>query len=93
VYDFITASGILADNHLDSSVFEEMLLSLKVGGIAVFTTRVEYLTKLGYGPYIEKLENEGKWKFVKKDVFYKYDKHQDQEVGRFAKTEVTIFAY
>ena len=62
----------MADNHLDNSVFEEMLLSLKKGGITIFTTRVEYLTKYGYGPYIEKLEAEGKWKLVKRDVFDKY---------------------
>ena len=28
-YDAITASGILAEGHLDSKVFDEMLLSLK----------------------------------------------------------------
>ena len=38
-YDIITGSGILADNHLDTSVFEEMLLALKKGGFAVFTSR------------------------------------------------------
>jgi len=44
-FAFVTASGILADNHLDCSVFEEMLLALKVGGIACFATRTEYLEK------------------------------------------------
>jgi predicted TPR repeat methyltransferase len=43
-YDAITASGILAEGHLDTSVFEEMLLALKVGGYAVFSTRTMYLT-------------------------------------------------
>ena len=52
-FTFITASGILADNHLDCSVFEEMMLSLKTGGIACFATRTEYLTKYGYGPYMQ----------------------------------------
>ena len=51
-FTFTTASGILADNHLDCSVFEEMLLALKPGGIACFATRTEYLTKYGYGPYM-----------------------------------------
>lgn len=72
-YDFITASGILADNHLDCSVFEEMLLSLKKGGIAIFATRTEYLEKYAYGPYMKKLEDEGKWKFVKETTFNRYD--------------------
>ena len=91
-YDFITASGILADNHLDNSVFEEMLLALKVGGIAIFTTRTEYLTLYGYGPYLKKLVDEGKWKMVKNEAHFKYDKIEEA-VGRFAKTEVQVFAY
>jgi hypothetical protein len=33
-----------------------MLLALKVGGIAVFTTRTQYLTEYGYGNYMEQLE-------------------------------------
>ena len=31
-FDYITASGILAEGHLDSKVFDEMLLALKTGG-------------------------------------------------------------
>ena len=92
-YDFVTASGILADNHLDCSVFEEMLLSLKTGGHAIFTTRTEYLTKYGYGPYMEKLEQEGKWKFVRRDTFIKYNNEETQNIGRYQKTECNCFAY
>lgn len=44
VFDAITASGILAEGHCDSKVFDEMLLALKVGGIASFATRTMYLT-------------------------------------------------
>ena len=73
-FDFTTASGILADNHLDCSVFEEMLLSLRKGGIAVFATRIEYLTSYGYADYMKKLEEEGKWKFLKETTFDRYFK-------------------
>jgi len=38
-----------------------MLLALKTGGVAVFATRTEYLTKYGYGDYMQKLTDEGKW--------------------------------
>ena len=96
-YDFTTASGILADNHLDNSVFEEMLLSLKQGGIAVFTSRTEYLESYGYGAYMQMLEETGKWQFVKKEVYIKYDKLAEEtegkQVGRFQPCEVTCFAY
>lgn len=92
-FDFTAASGILADNHLDCSVFEEMLLALKVGGIAVFTTRTQYLTEYSYGTYMDKLEHEGKWKQVQKDQFFKYDNEEVQGIGRYTKTEMNIFAY
>jgi len=72
-FDFVTASGILADNHLDCSVFEEMLLSCKTGGIAVFATRTEYLTKYGYGDYMAKLTDEGRWKLLTNETFGRYD--------------------
>ena len=91
-FDFITASGILADNHLDCSVFEEMLLSLVKGGIAIFATRSEYLEKYAYGAYMKKLVDEGKWKFVKEVTFPRYDQ-LDDTVGRFTKTEAKAFAY
>ena len=73
-FDIVTASGILADNHLDNSVFEEFLLTLRKGGIACFATRTEYLTKYGYGEYMNKLESEGKWKKVQEITFGRYDK-------------------
>ena len=63
-FDIVTGSGILADNHLDCSVFEEMLLSLKNGGLAIFATRTEYLEKYAYAPYMKKLEEDGRWKLV-----------------------------
>ena len=89
----MTASGILADNHLDCSVFEEMLLALKKGGIATFATRTEYLEKYKYGPYIEKLAEEGKWKFLTNETFGRYDNMKEETVGRFIPTEAQVFAY
>lgn len=47
-FDVITASGILAEGHLDNKVFDEMLLALKTGGYAVFATRTMYLTQYNY---------------------------------------------
>lgn len=85
-FDVVTASGILADNHLDNSVFEEMLLSLKNGGLAIFATRTEYLEKYSYGPYMKKLEDEGRWKLIKNIKFGRYDS-QKERVGRFNPTE------
>jgi hypothetical protein len=92
-FSFTIASGILADNHLDCSVFEEMLLALKTGGIACFATRTEYLTKYGYGPYMQQLTDSGKWKFIKETTFGRYDKLGEDSTGRFKPTEAKGFAY
>ena len=71
-----------------------MLMSLKVGGYAIFTTRVEYLTKYGYGPYIENLEQCGRWKKVKQETHIKYDKSDQIEgMSRFSKNEVFCYAF
>ena len=43
-FEAVTASGILAEGHLDNKVFDEMLLALKQGGYAIFATRTMYLT-------------------------------------------------
>ena len=91
-YDFVTAAGILADNHLDCPVFIEMLAALKVGGIAIFTSRVEYLEQYGYAPFMANLVREGKWIELTKEVFTKYNNLQEQ-VGRFKPTECCIMAY
>ena len=83
----------MADNHLDTSVFEEMLLALRKGGFAIFTSRTEYLIPYGYSEYMQKLEDEGRWKFVKKETYIKYNKLGDAGVGRFKPVESQVFAY
>ena len=47
-FDFVTASGLLAEGHATNDIYDEMLFSLKVGGYAIFTSRVEYLESLNY---------------------------------------------
>jgi len=50
-----------------------MLLALKTGGYAVFSTRTMYLAMYGYGAKIKELEQLGKWKLVKEITFDRYD--------------------
>lgn len=91
-FDAITASGILAEGHLDNKVFDEMLLSLKTGGYAIFATRTMYLTQYNYADRIRELTEQGKWKLVKEITFDRYDKI-GEAVGRFSKVEAKAFAY
>lgn len=91
-FDAITASGILAEGHLDSKVFDEMLMALKTGGHAIFATRTMYLTKYNYIEKINQLVETGKWRLVKEITFDRYDK-LEEAVGRFSKVEAKAFAY
>ena len=91
-FDAITASGILAEGHLGNEVFDEMLLSLKVGGFACFSTRTMYLTKYNYIEKMTALTESGRWELVKEITFDRYDK-LEEAVGRFQKVEVKGYAY
>ena len=91
-FDVVTASGILAEGHLDNKVFDEMLMSLKVGGFAIFATRTMYLTKYNYVEKIAQLDEDKKWQKVHEITFDRYDQ-LDEAVGRFSKVEAKAFAY
>ena len=71
-FDVVTAACILAEGHLMCEVFDEMILALKQGGYAIFTTREEYLDKYGYREAINQLEDRGFWKKVDEREFQKY---------------------
>jgi len=72
-FDAITASGILAEGHLDNKVFDEMLLALREGGFAIFATRTMYLTKYNYIEKMTELEQQGKWRKIHEITFDRYD--------------------
>ena len=91
-FEVVTASGILAEGHLDNNVFDEMLLALKQGGYAVFATRTMYLTQYNYNEKIKQLEDTGKWQKVDEWTFDRYDQ-LEQAIGRFSKVEAKAFAY
>lgn len=91
-FDAITASGILAEGHLGNAVFDEMLIALKVGGFACFSTRTMYLTQYNYIEKMTALTEAGKWELVKEITFDRYDQ-LEEAIGRFTKVEVKGFAY
>lgn len=93
-FDVVTAAGILAEGHLMSEVFDEMLHALKQGGHAIFTTREMYLEKYCYGKAIEELERRGFWKQIKVSKFKRYENiGDDKQIGRFKPVEAMCFVY
>ena len=91
-FDVVTASGILAEGHCDNRVFDEMLMSLKQGGYAVFATRTMYLDKYSYNVKMAELEDQKKWRKVQEVTFDRYDK-LESGIGRFSKVEAKCFAF
>ena len=93
-FDMITAAGILAQGHLDTKVFDEMIMACKgPGSIIIFTTREMYLTDFGYQAKMDELEAQGKWKKLDCLQFERYDKLGDEQIGRYKKVTVMCFAY
>ena len=89
----MTASGLLAEGHATNDVFDEMLLALKVGGYAIFTSRVEYLTSLNYQTGMDERERQGKWKLVDEEEYEKYSNAKDTPIGRFKPVMSKVFTY
>ena len=73
-FDFVTASGLLAEGHATNDIFDEMIMCLKKGGYAVFTSRVEYMTSMNYQEGIER----SYWKLISKDVHEKYSNAREK---------------
>ena len=92
-YDFVTASGLLAEGHATSEVFDEMIFSLKTGGYAIFTSWVEYLEQLGYKEGMEKHVCSGAWKLVKFVDYEKYSNSKENPVGRFKPVISRVYVY
>lgn len=92
-FDFVLASGLLAEGHATNEVFDEMLMALKQGGYAVFTSRVEYLTSLNYQTGIDERVASGKWELVDEEEYEKYSNAKDSPVGRFKPTISKVFTY
>lgn len=92
-FDFVTASGLLAAGHATAAVFDEMILALKKGGYAVFTSRNEYLEPLGYQKGIDEQLESGKWELVTKKAYEKYSNAKDQDLGGFKPTISEVFVF
>jgi predicted TPR repeat methyltransferase len=93
-FDIVVAAGILAQGHLDSSVFQEMLMSAKgPGTMIIFTTRESYLNDYGYQEAMDALVTDNKWKYVDVFDFYRYDNLGEEQIGRYKKTVIKCFAY
>ena len=59
-FDFITATGLINGNHMDKTIFEQMLVPLKRNGYMVFCARFSYLGDYWYNDELTELETLGR---------------------------------
>jgi len=59
-YDFATAANLIANDFETEKIFEEMILSLRNGGIMIFTAKFSYLGNYWYSDKLESLEKQGR---------------------------------
>lgn len=78
---------------MDYLLFEEMLLSVKQGGLIVFTARFSYMGKYWYDDVIRQLQSDGRWKLLASEAFFKYDQLEEVSIGRFSRTPVKVFVF
>ncbi|XP_052806198.1 uncharacterized protein LOC128235416 [Mya arenaria] len=81
-YDVLTGSGIYAPGgHVPHDAILEMIRLVKKGGYIVLVTRPNLLTADGpyeqLEPLMRRLEEEGRWRTVHRDVFPKYYRNYD----------------
>ena len=64
-FDFVTAAGLINNNHHVEKIFEQMLLALKPGGYMIFSARYSFLGNFWYTDVLESLEKLGRIKAIK----------------------------
>lgn len=91
-YDVVTCSGLINNNYMDYGLFEEMIMALKKGGIAVFAARYSFMGQYWYEPVLEEMEKDGRWKCLKTESFFKYD-NLKASIGRYSKTPCKVYVF
>lgn len=92
-FNLTTIAGLVNSNHFDYQLFEDVIMSLKKGGIFVFAARYSYLGTLWYQKVCNQYVKDGRWELIYEgEIFQKYDQ-MGEGIGRFTNTPVKVFAY
>ena len=76
----------------DDKVFKDTLKCLRVGGYAIFATKLNFYNKDIYEEMVKDLAEQGCWQFTAQHQFYRYDKLCGN-MGQFSKKIVKVVAY
>ena len=67
-FDVALSCGAFMKNNAPPSGFDEMVESIKKGGVVAFSVREDEWIELGFKEKADSLEKEGKWKPLKKTI-------------------------
>lgn len=90
-YDSVVTCGSFMENHIPLEALPELVRIVKPGGFIIITTRHKYLDVVEdyrgkFQPFLDYLENAGKWKQLEKAVFQKYYNQDDGIVWKYVVT-------
>ena len=92
-FDIVVCAGLINNNHMDESLFEEMMTAAKKGGLIIFASRISYIGQYWYNTALDSLTKENRLRLAEQsDDFFKYDR-LDSSVGRFSRTPARVFAF
>ena len=73
-FDYVSVPSLINNSDLDINVFKNIIDCLKIGGHAIFATKLDLHSVDIYDTHIKQLEAEGFWKFTSEHMFNRYDK-------------------
>merc|ERR1719409_208189 len=91
-FDVVTCAGVINNNHMDYRLFEDMIMSVKKGGLLIFAARYSFMGSYWYEDVLERMEADNRIKAVATDKFFKYN-NLTEGVGRFSKTPCKVYVY
>ncbi len=93
-FDACVSAGCLIPGHFPNSAFDEMHNILKEGGYLIFSVRAKYYGSLGHEAYIENMAKEGKFKFIDRLTFKKFEGMEEiKDMGLFAPDMAHVITY
>lgn len=91
-FDYVCCASLINNCDITESAFIGLLECIKIGGHAIFTTKLDINSVDIYEPIIKKMESDGYWKFTCEHKFNRYDKLTDKK-GKFSRKMVKVLAY
>jgi len=91
-FDYVCCPSLINNCDITETAFLQLLDCLKVGGHAIFSTKLDLHGNDIYDHIIKKLEDTGYWKFTCEHKFNRYDKLTDKK-GKFSRKMVKVVAY